>query len=116
MENKRSIGSEKETLAVEYLKEQGAIVLTQNFYFRGGELDIVAKDEEYLCFIEVKYRKSAAHGVPEAAVTMAKQKKIIQGARVYLYKNKLPESTPCRFDVISVKNEKITWIKNAFEL
>ena len=72
MENKRSVGQEKEMLAVEYLKEQGADILAQNFYFRGGELDIVAKDGEYLCFIEVKYRKNTSYGAAEEAVTAAK--------------------------------------------
>ncbi len=93
---------------------QGAQILEQNFYFHGGELDIVAKDDEYLCFIEVKYRKNQNFGSPEEAVTLAKQRKILQGARRYLYQNHLPSDTPCRFDVISIYNEEISWIKNAF--
>lgn len=114
MQNKRSLGKEKEELAEAYLSEQGAAVLAKNFYFRGGELDLVAKDGEYVCFIEVKYRKSMTYGFPEEAVTAAKQKKILQGARVFLYRNRYPEDTPCRFDVISVYKDEIRWIKNAF--
>lgn len=114
MQNKRSLGTEKEELAAAYLTEQGAAVLTKNFYFRGGELDIVAKDGEYLCFVEVKYRKSKAYGFPEEAVTSEKQRKIIQGAKVFLYQKRYPANTPCRFDVISIYNEEITWIKDAF--
>ena len=49
---------------------------------------IIAKDGEYICFIEVKYRKNRAYGFPEEAVTAAKQKKIIQGAKVFLYQNR----------------------------
>ncbi len=116
MQNKRSLGTEKEELAAVYLKEQGAEVLAKNFYFHGGELDIVAKDGEYLCFVEVKFRKSTRYGSPEEAVTLSKQKKIVQGARLYLYQNHYPEDTPCRFDVVSVYGEEIYWIKNAFDL
>lgn len=114
MQNKRSLGLQKEELAVEYLKKQGAILLEKNVYFRGGELDIVAKDGEYICFIEVKYRKTEKFGTPEEAVTVAKQRKIIQGARLYLYRNRYPEDTPCRFDVISIYKDEIVWMKNAF--
>lgn len=116
MLNKRSLGTEKEELATQYLEEQGAVILAKNFYFHGGELDLVAKDGEYVCFIEVKYRKSRSYGFPEEAVTKAKQKKIIQGAKVFLYQNHYSTDTPCRFDVISVYQEEITWIKDAFYL
>lgn len=114
MQNKRGLGTEKETLAVAYLKEQNAELLTKNFYFRGGEIDLIAKDGEYVCFIEVKYRKNNCFGFPEEAVTLSKQKKIIQGAKVYLYQNRYSADTPCRFDVISVSGNNITWIKDAF--
>lgn len=116
MQNKRSLGTEKEELAAAYITEQGAALLSKNFYFRGGELDLVAKDGEYVCFIEVKYRKNRNYGFPEEAVTVAKQRKMLQGARVFLYQNKYPADTPCRFDVISIYKEEITWIKDAFTL
>lgn len=114
MENKRKLGAEQEELAAAYVTEQGARVLDKNFYFRGGELDLVVQDGEYLCFIEVKYRKSRTYGYPEEAVTPAKQRKILRGVRYYMYQKKYPEDTPCRFDVISIYKEEIQWIKNAF--
>ena len=116
MQNKRSLGSEKENLAVSYLTEQNVKILAKNFYFRGGEIDLIAKDGEYVCFIEVKYRRSNKFGTPEEAVTTSKQKKIIQGAKVYLYQKRYPTDTPCRFDVISVCGQEITWLKDAFTL
>lgn len=115
MENRRTLGLEKEKLAAEYLLEQGAVILAQNVFFPGGELDIVAKDDGYLCFIEVKYRKSSQCGFPEEAVTVAKQKKIIRGAKLFLYRNRYPSDTPCRFDVISIYKDELYWLKNAFE-
>ena len=48
MLNKRSLGSEKEELATNYLKEHGVVILAKNFYFHGGELDLVVKDGEYI--------------------------------------------------------------------
>ena len=114
MQNKRKLGSEKEELAIAYLTEQGVKILARNFYFRGGELDLIVKDGEYICFIEVKYRKNIVYGFPEEAVTPAKQQKIVQGARVFLYQNKYAPDTPCRFDVISIYQEEVTWIKDAF--
>ena len=77
MENKRKIGGEKEELAVGFLKEKGIRILERNYYFPGGELDIIAKDGEYLVFIEVKYRKTASYGQPWEAVSNNKQKKIL---------------------------------------
>ena len=114
MQNKRSLGNEKEEVAVSYLEQQGCSILARNFYFRGGEVDLIIKDGEYVCFVEVKYRKTIRYGFPEEAVTATKQKKIIQGAKVFLYQNKYPADTPCRFDVISIYQEEILWMKDAF--
>ena len=54
MENKRKIGTEYEKKAAEYLRQQGFLILEQNFYSRFGEIDIIAKDGRYFVFIEVK--------------------------------------------------------------
>ena len=116
MQNKRHLGTQKEELAADYLKEQDAVILAKNFYFHGGELDLVIKDGEYVCFVEVKYRRSRSYGAPEEAVTPAKQRKIVKGAKVFLYQNHYASDTPCRFDVISIYQDKITWIKDAFYL
>ena len=116
MANKRTIGFEKEQLAIQYVTSQGMTILEKNFYFRGGEIDLIGTENEYLCFIEVKYRTTNQYGLPEDAITWEKQKKMIFGAKQYLYKQKLPFDTPCRFDTITIYREHITWIRNAFEL
>ena len=87
---------------------------TRNFYFKGGELDLIAQEEEYLCFIEVKYRTDDRYGLPEEAITPLKMTRMRNGAKQYLYVKHLPFDTPCRFDVISVYGTEITWIKDAF--
>ena len=112
--NKRVIGSNYETLAISYMQEQGIQILTRNYRCRQGEIDIVAKEEGYLLFVEVKYRKDLRSGYPAEAVTLAKQRRIYQTARYYLYENHLPENTPVRFDVVAILGKEIQYIRNAF--
>ena len=58
--NKRQVGTQYESMAVQYLTEAGYHILERNFRCRTGEIDIIAKDGAYLVFVEVKYRASAA--------------------------------------------------------
>lgn len=112
--NKRKIGAEQEALAEQYLIKQGYHILQKNFYSRFGEIDIIAKKDKYLVFIEVKYRKDEKMGFPEEAIDMRKQNNIIQMARFYMFQKKISENTPCRFDVVCILGEKIQLLENAF--
>ena len=116
VKNKRAIGAEKESLAADYLVREGYTLLEHNFCCRTGEIDLVAKEGNYLVFVEVKYRAGRQFGVPEEAVTAAKQRSIIRTAQVYLLQKSIPESTPCRFDVLALEGEEIRLIRNAFEI
>lgn len=113
-ENKRQIGTSYELKAEEYLMKKGYKILESNFRIRAGEIDIIAKDGVYICFVEVKFRTTRNYGSPLEAVDYRKQKQIRKVAMYYLMKNKLSEWTPCRFDVIAFEGEKITHIENAF--
>ena len=55
--NKRAAGNLGEAAVCEYLVQQGAEILCRNFTVRGGEIDIVARQGEYLLFVEVKTRR-----------------------------------------------------------
>lgn len=112
--NKRQTGTSYEIKAEEYLMHRGYKILERNFRNRSGEIDIIAKDGEYFCFIEVKYRTTNDYGSPLEAVDYRKQSQIRKVAMYYLMKNKLSEWTPCRFDVIGFEGEKMTHIENAF--
>lgn len=112
--NKRQMGTSYELKAENYLREKGYKILETNFRNRSGEIDIIAKDGEYFCFIEVKYRTTNDYGNPLEAVTVRKQNQIRKVALYYLMKNKLSEWTPCRFDVIAFEGEKMTHLENAF--
>ena len=115
MKNKRSIGFEKELIAKEYLEKNGYEVIEQNFYHKGGEIDIIAKSEGYLIFAEVKYRTSLKQGTPEEAVTWKKQQAIYHTAQYYMLRHGLSEETPCRFDVVVILGNEIKVIKDAFD-
>ncbi|PYG87090.1 putative endonuclease [Ruminiclostridium sufflavum DSM 19573] len=121
--NTRKVGHEGEKKAVEYLKENNYEILKTNFRAgRIGEIDIIAKEAQCICFIEVKTRKSLRFGMPREAVTVRKQEKIKLIASVYL-SNTGNMNQSVRFDVIEInmKNnnsvneiENISIIKNAF--
>ncbi len=95
------LGRQGETTAVSYLAKKGYRVVSRNYRYRRNEIDIIARDRNTLCFIEVKTRLSRDKGHPLEAVTPAKQKEIIRAASAYLAS--LPDTeTDCRFDVIAI--------------
>ncbi|MDO5564572.1 MAG: YraN family protein [Eubacteriales bacterium] len=112
--NKRQIGTKYEEKAILYLKDNGYKILKKNFRNRIGEIDIIALNDDYICFIEVKERSSKRCGLGMEAVTLKKQKNIIKVAKYYLYINKYNINQNVRFDIVSIDEEKITLIKNAF--
>lgn len=112
--NKRQMGTFYERKAEEYLLQKGYKIAERNFQNRSGEIDIIAMDGEYLCFVEVKYRTTNTYGTPFEAVNYHKQSQIRKAAKYYMMKHGLDEWTPCRFDVIGFEGEKITHIENAF--
>ena len=113
--NKRKIGGQFESLAADYLMKKGFRIIERNFRCRQGEIDLIAEDGGYLVFTEVKYRSSDAEGDPLEAVDLRKIRKITYTARVFLMMNGLPDTTPCRFDVIGIHDGRITHIENAFD-
>lgn len=109
-----------EKLAVEHLKTQGYQILAENYRFHRGEIDIIAKHEKRIVFVEVKTRRSLKYGVPQSAVTKQKQRQISKIALAYLQTHNLMD-TPCRFDVIAIQLTRklellrLEQIKSAFE-
>lgn len=114
IENKRTIGSEYEKIAAEYLHNSGYEILFLNFRSKTGEIDIISMDGNTLVFVEVKYRSSAKYGYPEEAVDYRKQIKIRKTAMYYMMKEKYCDNTSVRFDVISILGKEIKHIKDAF--
>ncbi len=114
----RQQGNNYEKQAADFLRKQGLILLTKNFYAYRGELDLVMQDKQTLVFIEVRYRKNTNFGTPEETVTCSKQRHLVKAAQKFLQLNQALAQLPCRFDVIAITQSgntaKINWIKNAF--
>ena len=121
---KYGLGVDGETLAAAYLESLGYRLLERNFTSRFGELDIVAvsPDGRYLCFVEVKTRKSdrnIATGLE--SVSAEKQRKIVKTAEYFLVRNRRlveSEGLQPRFDCIEVnvgENVDFRFIENAFD-
>ncbi len=117
-DDRKSLGHLGETAAITYLKKQRIKILETNFRTKFSEIDIIARDGDTTCFIEVKTRRSLKKGMPKESVTLSKQKKIILGATQYL-KDKNLLNHRIRFDVVEVlqENDKlsINLIKHAFQ-
>lgn len=113
--NNREVGTQFEQRAADYLQKNGYKILQKNFRCKIGEIDLIAKNEGYLCFIEVKFRSTAQRGFPAEAINHGKIKKIARTALTYLVFHQLPQDTPCRFDAVVILDNEISLIKNAFE-
>jgi putative endonuclease len=116
--NKKDFGNWGEHIAADYLKGQGYQLVERNFRCPYGEIDLIAKEKNIWCFIEVKTRKGCSFGYGYDSVTRMKQKHIGKVAQYYLNKAALYEA-PARFDVVSIdfisaNDYQIQLIRNAF--
>ena len=89
-----------EILAARFLRDKGYGILSSNYRCRFGEIDIIASDKRYLVFVEVKTRREDARYLPREAVTVTKQRKLLQTAAMYM--SRFPTNLQPRFDVIEV--------------
>lgn len=103
MRNNKNKGDWGEELAVELLREKGYAILELNWRFMKLEIDIIAKINDILVFVEVKTRLNEEHGDPEDGVTLKKQRLLIKAANFYIQQNDLESES--RFDIIAVLKE-----------
>ncbi len=120
VDNRQNLGKTGETIASNFLEKNGYTIVTKNYRRKFGEIDIIARDRDYLVFIEVKTRTGTSHGHPLEAITLRKQRQISKVAQCYLAENNL-FNRAARFDVVSVilsKNDQIhiEIIPNAFDV
>lgn len=115
--NSSLIGRMGEDLAARFLLNNGMRLVCSNFKVpigrnrRGaaitGEIDLIALEENILCFVEVKTRSSDEFASPIAAIDLRKQRQIIRTARVYRKIFNI-QGIRFRYDAVSVllKSEK----------
>ncbi len=116
---KKDIGDWGERIAARYLEERGYRIVAFKYRCPYGEVDLVCRERQIWCFVEVKTRKSQSpFGSGYFAVSREKQRRMTKTALYYLSRHNLDEP-PVRFDIVSIdyispKDYRITLLKNAF--
>lgn len=118
VDTRKKLGNRGEKIAAKFLRKQGYQIIEKNYRSRLGEIDIVAKEDESIVFVEVKTRCSTDFGLPEEALSYDKRRRLSKLALGYLAHRRIKD-TNCRFDVVSIlmdtkKVKHIKLIKNAF--
>ncbi|MBS0012012.1 MAG: YraN family protein [Bacteroidales bacterium] len=116
MAESHSLGKNGERLAIKYLKDNGYRILERNWSTGRKEIDIIAEDEEFIIFIEVKTRMADFQLHPRDTVSVPKQRNIIYAAQTYIQRNECDREA--RFDIISLvfdgRKHELEHIKDAF--
>ncbi|RYY78732.1 MAG: YraN family protein [Moraxellaceae bacterium] len=96
-------GAKAEDAAAVFMQAQGYQLVAQNFNTRLGEIDLIVQrgDPLQLVFVEVRQRKVNALVSAAESITLAKQRKIMRAAQVFLQQHPQYRNHDCRFDVIA---------------
>ncbi|MGO3130175.1 MAG: YraN family protein [Alcaligenes sp.] len=112
-------GDLAEQRACDHVIAHGARVLARQLAARFGEIDLVLWHHNHLVFLEVRQRSHTGYGGALASVNRDKQRRLILSAQQWLptlsqryFHGTLPA---CRFDVIAIEGETLSWIQNAFD-
>ena len=111
------LGPWGEEAAAAYLRKKGFRIEAMNYRTRLGEIDIIAQNDRYLAFVEVKTRSADGLSHPFEAITPSKRAKVIKTAQYYLINHET--NLQPRFDAAAVFTEngalvKIEYLENAF--
>jgi len=100
-DSRHELGTFGEGLAAAFLRQQGYAIVETNWHCEHGELDIVARRDETLVFVEVRTRHSSSTDLAFMSVDARKQEKLVNLAQVYLAMHDL-DDTAWRIDVIGI--------------
>ena len=115
MAEHNDIGNKAEAMAVKFLSKKGYEIIEQNYTFGKGEIDIIAKKDSWLVFVEVRARSEVTHGFPEQTISKNKANLIIKTAENYIYQKDWHGNV--RFDIIAITvgdNFEIMQFEDAF--
>ena len=115
MTDKIKTGNKGEEQAADFLVAKGYEIVARNYRYKHAEIDLIAKKENWLVFVEVKTRASSAFGEPEAYLETRKAAKVMEGAEQYMIDNNWHGNI--RFDVVAIKFgslPEITHFEDAF--
>ncbi|MEM7353041.1 MAG: YraN family protein [Acidobacteriota bacterium] len=114
----RAQGRLSEATAVDWLRRQGYQITERNVTSRVGEIDVVARDGDTLCFVEIKARSTHTYGSAIESISPQKQRRIARAAALYLARK--PFAGPCRFDVLAMDLGERGWrfdlVRDAFSV
>lgn len=119
--NRRDLGAAGEAAAAAWLEARGYTIVARNVRTRYGEIDLVARHESLVVFVEVKSRTGEAFGHPAEAIMPLKQHRLARLAASYLHRWGL-DHCAIRFDAISVRLDvsgtvsDIEHIRDAFQV
>jgi putative endonuclease len=103
--SRREVGATGEKTAESFLKRRGYKILERNVRSRYGEIDIIAREDRCLVFVEVRTRRGSEFGTPEESVTSAKRGRLVALAESYLQSlEKMPSSW--RIDLVAVELDR----------
>lgn len=111
--SRQSAGAAGEAQALAHLQRYGLLLVEQNFLCKVGEIDLIMREHQTIVFVEVRTRADARHGSAADSVTPAKQRRLLLTAQRYLQRFCQPPA--CRFDVVAIDGETLTWLKNAIQ-
>ena len=115
MDSTVAVGASAEHVATELLVRRGYRIVERNFRCTSGELDIVARDGDILCFVEVRSRSRADHGHATEAVDKKKQRQVARVALHYIGLRN-PSFDRSRFDVVAITGDDVQLIQDAWRL
>ena len=117
MGEQKKHGDWAESRAAAHLRSIGYEILEQNWRFKRAEIDIIARNQDILVFVEVKMKAYTSYGRPEEMVDQRKQRLIIDAAMAYM--RSIGYEWEIRFDIIAIlgrpdESNEITHFKDAF--
>ena len=116
MKDHIELGKKGEDIAVALFEGKGYRILERNWRWGKEEIDIIARDGNFVVIAEVKTRSSNVFAEPEASVTKHKQRILVRAANAYVNYRRLRGEV--RFDIITVlvrpEGEEINHIVDAF--
>jgi len=113
-------GADYEARAARFLHKKGLRILQANYRCRCGEIDLIARHNQYLVFVEVRSRGNPRFSSAAASVDLRKQRKLLRTAQFFLQQHPQLAQMPCRFDVIAFEppqsppRDAPNWIPGAF--
>lgn len=99
----KRIGCWGEKVAQEYLCAKGWTLVEKNYSVRGGEIDLIMKENDCTVFIEVKTRAQNGMGSPLEYIDKRKQRRIMKTAIAYLGRDDIE----MRFDAVEIVYKSI---------